>query len=520
MSHTATPGRNGRHTGTPTQAATPRAGEAEKESVADQLIGLGMELELFHDPDRIPYAMGTLEGKAIRALPMKPHGVGQWLRRRFFEQSGKGVPDGPLATALGTLGSLALYQGECHPVFVRLGYVGEAIYLDLGNKAGDIVEITKDGWSICPAAPVRFAQPRGMEALPRPRKRGKIDPLWGLLNVPEQDRVLVAAWLLMALNPHGPYPGLFISGEQGSAKTTTARNLRGLIDPNKCLMRNMGGEEETLVLAARNALILGLDNLSTISQEKSDALCRIMTGGGLGKRQLFTDEGEIIWDVKRPVLVTGIPDLANPGDLADRVISLHLQPLAKGKRMREKLVKKRYEAAHPSILGALLDAVSLALAKSDEEELEDLGRMADFEAWANAGLPALGFQPEEFFRVYRGNRKESASNVLEGSAVGIAIRAFLKPRPRWEGTSEELLEELQKAAPEAAKKRKWPETPRGLRSELTRLAPAFERSDGWKFIFGERRGHDRERIVKIERSRPKEPSAPSADSEWSGEIPW
>src|SRR5262249_58047258 len=111
---------------------------------------------------------------------------------------------------------------------------------------------------------------------------------------------LVAAWLLMTLNPWGPYPGLFLHGEQGSAKTTTAALLRGLVDPNACPLRQPPRDEDALVIAARHGLVVGLDNLSHVEPWLSDALCRLSTGGGIGKRRLFTDDDAVILGCRRP----------------------------------------------------------------------------------------------------------------------------------------------------------------------------------------------------------------------------
>jgi len=52
-----------------------------------------------------------------------------------------------------------------------------------------------------------------------------------------RDWHLLVAWLLAALRPCGPYPVLNLHGEQGSTKSTLARLLRALVDPNKAPLR-------------------------------------------------------------------------------------------------------------------------------------------------------------------------------------------------------------------------------------------------------------------------------------------
>jgi hypothetical protein len=75
---------------------------------------------------------------------------------------------------------------------------------------------------------------------------------------------------------------LALDGEQGSAKTTTARMLRRLVDPNHADARAAPHDERDLLVAARNGRVVALDNLSGLDAATADALCRVATGGGFG----------------------------------------------------------------------------------------------------------------------------------------------------------------------------------------------------------------------------------------------
>src|SRR5262249_51166927 len=94
---------------------------------------------------------------------------------------------------------------------------------------------------------------------------------------------LIVAWLLATFRPHGPYPILVLNGEQGSAKSTLARVLRKLIDPNKVLLRRPSRDERDLMITATNSWIVALDNLSSLSDWMSDGLCMLATGGGFAR---------------------------------------------------------------------------------------------------------------------------------------------------------------------------------------------------------------------------------------------
>src|SRR5450432_2730281 len=60
----------------------------------------------------------------------------------------------------------------------------------------------------------------------------------------------VASWLLATFNPRGPYPILLLQGEAGSAKSTTSRVLRELIDPNTSPLRSEPRGNRELMIAA------------------------------------------------------------------------------------------------------------------------------------------------------------------------------------------------------------------------------------------------------------------------------
>ena len=88
-------------------------------------------------------------------------------------------------------------------------------------------------WRVIAKPPVRFRRTPGLLPLPPPQRGGSLDALRRLLNLPNQDDfVLVVAWLLAALRPHGPYPLLAITGEPGAANDRgPCQMLKALIDP-------------------------------------------------------------------------------------------------------------------------------------------------------------------------------------------------------------------------------------------------------------------------------------------------
>src|SRR5262245_42356054 len=71
----------------------------------------------------------------------------------------------------------------------------------------------------------------------------------------------------------------------GSAKTTTARVLKRLVDPSAAEVRCGPREARDLMIQGRHGWVLAFDNRSGLPGWLSDALCRLAPGGGFGNRR-------------------------------------------------------------------------------------------------------------------------------------------------------------------------------------------------------------------------------------------
>lgn len=289
----------------------------------------------------------------------------------------------------------------------------------------------------------------------------------------DENFVLLTAWLVAALKPTGPYPILAITGEQGSAKSTTSRMVRSIVDPSTAPLRTLPREERDLAIAARNSWCLAFDNLSGLPTWISDALCRLATGGGFATRALYTDDDEVIFEAQRPVLMNGIDDLGTRPDLLDRAIVLTLPTISESERRDEKGLLAEFERARPRILGALLDGVVAAVSNVDSVVLERLPRMADFAKWATASGSAFGWDGA-FLEAYSANRGQAVEVGLEADPVAGAVRLLMGAGEAWEGPANELLLLLGNRVHETVRRSKeWPASPRALAGRLKRLATSL-----------------------------------------------
>jgi hypothetical protein len=469
------------------------AGEADDEkarlSQADKLVALAASLELFHTPggcDSEGYATFAVGGHK-ETWPVGSRGLRRYLGKLFFDNFGKVPGSQALQDAQNVIAGKAVHEGPECPVAVRLAEHGGALWLDLADEGWRVVRVGPEGWQVVTDCPVKFVRRRGMLPLPEPARGGSLAALRPLVNLKRDEQwVLAVAWLVAALRHGRPFPVLAVNGEQGSAKSTLCRMLRALIDPNAAPLRRPPRDDRDLMIAAGNGWVVGYDNLSGLSEWLADALCSLSTGGGLGTRELYSDDQEKLFDAMRPILLNGIEDVATRPDLMDRAVTLTLEAIPDRERQDEETLWPRFEAARPRILGALLDAVSAALRNLPRTRLASKPRMADFARWVAAAEPALPWAPGTFLRAYEENRQRGNALALEASLLTPLLSAFMTDnRPPWAGTLKDLYQQLDSRADEKTRKaREWPQSPRDLSGKLRRLAPSLRRA-GIQITFGE-----------------------------------
>lgn len=435
--------------------------------------------DLFHDPDGIPYAGLQVDDDQQHhreVWPVRSNAFRSWLAGAYWRVA-QSAPGGQAMTdALLVLESAARFDGPERPVALRIAKHGGAIYLDLCDARWRVVEIDTAGWRVLDQSPVAFRRTRGMLPLPVPEKGGKVDDLRAYLNLGDgddgDDRFrLLAGWALGAFRPAGPYIVLNLGGEQGSAKSTTARLIRRLIDPNKAGDRSAPRDERDLAIATANGWIVSLDNLSKLADWQSDALARLATGAGFATRQLFSDSDEFLVYVSRPIILNGIGSLATRSDLLDRSVVVDLPRISDGARRSEAEFWAGFERDHPRLLGALLDAVSAAWAGEDQVKLDRPPRMADATRWIMAAEGALRWPRGSFLAAYTRNRSSAHELALDAASIVPALR-LVAGSGTWTGTAAQLLSALgSKVTEDVTRGRDWPSTSNTLGNQLRRLAP-------------------------------------------------
>jgi hypothetical protein len=407
--------------------------------------------------------------------PLKSKRFQRLIERRFYDTYGRVANPNSVSNAVSTLEGKALFASEERTPALRVAGDDTKIWIDLCNDRWNAVEVSANEIRFAPSVSANFVRPAAMQSLPTP-DGADLDLLRKYINVRDKDYYLLISWMLMALRPTGPYPVLVLSGEQGSAKSTTARMLRALVDPNRSPIRAAPKGLQDLAIAANNGRVVAFDNLSSVPTWLSDGLCRLSTGGGFATRALYENDEEIIFEAQRPIILTGIEDVASRADLADRAISVTLPTIPNASRRTEKEIWFDFEQDAPTIFGGLLELLSAAIRNLPTVGVPNLPRMADFALFATAAEDAMGLMPGDWMKYYSQNLAATNQALIDDNPLIGLIRECLtrNPEPMQCGQWLELLRMQAKHDPTLQKV--IPSTARGLRGELKRLAPVMRRA--------------------------------------------
>ena len=458
-------------------------------------------VEFFYGPDEKSYASLNFENHT-ETYQLSATGFKRFLTKIYWQKAKKALGTQSLIDITSVLDAQAQFDGEKKSVFHRIARHKTNIYLDLCNDKWEVVEITAEGWQVISTkdCPVKFIRPKGTGALPTPEK-GSVDMLRAYIHVADEEWLLIASFLMACFKPEGPYPILNLIAEQGSGKSTTAKILKWLVDPSSTigrLLRTMPRDEQAIFIGSKNNHVLAFDNLSGVRSWLSDALCVLSTGGSFVSRALYTDDEENTLEAMKPVILTGIGDLAVRGDLLSRSLIVSLPRLSSKAIATEETLWEALEADRPRILGGLLDAVSLGIKNKPMLEHRATTRLADFEVWAIACEPALGVSSTSFEEAYKHSRQASVEVVLSNSPLPPQISALLRRYGDfWQGTPSELLADLEEYASERTLKQYgWPKNPNQLGKDMDRLAPAL-REIGIDFERFRQAGGERTRLLRL-----------------------
>ncbi|NIZ62991.1 hypothetical protein DL239_18660 [Sedimentitalea sp. CY04] len=340
-----------------------------------------------------------------------------------------------------------------------------AIYVNrMAN--GRVVKIQAFGWEELPVSKVSIHMTDRKGGLPLPEADTSAAPadLFPLLGrhlpiVSMKDpnsasdpgvrqRAALLSFLGSALYRPGTVPHMMIAGQQGSGKTTMARRLVALTDPDAAAVTStLPSEPEKLFPVVSNRLNMVVDNASRITKSTSDVLCALASGTSYAARKLYTDGDRSITQAHASVVFTSVlSGIVNYPDLAQRTLRIEPPNIARTQRRSESALDEAWKTDYPKILGALYSAMAGGLTNWDAVETDcergvmDPPRLSDAAITAEAMAQGLGWPAGLCMTALSDGEQSEAGRILENNPVALRLKAVLEAQPGgiWCGSFAEL----------------------------------------------------------------------------------
>lgn len=458
--------------------------EERKMTQAVELINLleNMGMRLFHDEFGFSYIAITMDGHT-EVWRIESEHMTKLLQKLYYQNTKRTIKREALFEVKGILCARASFDSDKDiSVFNRVAQCDNAFWYDLSNYKWQAAQITEYGWKIVNNPPVFFQRYKHHKAQVMPMQNGDVRKIFNHINLKE-NHTLFLCWLISLFVPDIPHAVAIFYGEKGSAKSTTCEMLKKLIDPSALSTVSLPKDFRSMTITLQQHWFIAFDNISHISDEMSDTLCRAVTGAGIQQRKLCTDDEACIFNFQRCIALNGINNVASKADLLDRSVLFELQRISQENRKEQKEVRISFENDLPSILGGIFDILSKAIGIFPKVKLDSLPRMADFAHWGYAIGEALGGYGEKFLIEYKNNRKLQNAEAVNADIVGTLIVGFMKNQDKWSGLISELFMRLKQLAKDSGireNSKEFPAKPNALSRRLNNLKSNLQ-EEGMRF---------------------------------------
>lgn len=427
------------------QSSHTRSNNNEEGNKVDELIKLVLKSEnieeLFINQYGKPFAAVRIgKNGYLEILSMSSTKFKRYLTRLYRENTHKSISDGSLNTVITTLASEAEFSGGIIPLYLRVSWGSDThnskkdcIYYDLYDTQGNIIEISKEGCRLInggdrdvPILFIRYNQQP--QVIPDWNYPDDIfEKLLNLTNVKKpHQRHLVKVYIISILIPDIDHVILTTYGASGAAKSFLLELIKKLIDPTKPTLLTLHRNIDQFIQQVNHNYVNYYDNVKFIPYWLSDEICKAVTGGGHTKRQLYTDDEDIIYEHKRPLGLNGINIALTESDALSRSLFIELEEIDEDRRRKEEDLWNEFERIRPQVFGYILDIIAKALKIKSNLRLERLPRMADFAVWGEAISQAMSYPPNSFSEVYAENRNEQNIIAINENRVGSLLLKYIQ----------------------------------------------------------------------------------------------
>ena len=424
---------------------------------------------------------------------------------------------------INALAADAEFEGEVIPLNLRVAWgkrenraKESCIYYDMTDRDWRVIELSNNGWRILDQSdsnsPILFRRHNqtGQVEPAKDYEPDIFDKFLDLTNVKKEYRQLIKVYIISLLIPDIAHVILNIHGPQGSAKSFLLRLIKMLIDPAKPPLLTMPKSTQEFIQQVYHNYLAYYDNVKYISQERSDEICKAVTGIGSTKRKLYTDSEDVIYEYEHCLSINGINVALTESDALDRALMIELTEINDENRRKEEEILAEFERIKPKILGYIFDVLVKAFQIKQSLHLPMLKRMADFTECGEAISRAMEYDPMSFVKALHENRSKQNMMAVEESLVGSLLVIFWNnykevqskenqnEKPKFEGSPTDLYSKIVNFAQENdinINNRQFPKTPAALIKKINIIKPNLK--EAFKVVVEVNRDSNNNSVITI-----------------------
>lgn len=255
--------------------------------------------------------------------------------------------------------------------------------------------------------------------------------LYGLVKkafrVKKNYRLVFIASLLTFFVPNLVSPVLVLSGEKGTAKTTTSKHIVELVSPLVVEpVVSLPSRVDGFISQLTNNYVCAFDNVVfPLKPNISDLLCQVVTHASFPKRELYTTNRLTVLCLRSKLIMNGIDEIAARPDFAERTCVVYLNRISEKNRRLDSEVEKDFQALKPKILGAIFNTLSAVLADRTDFSNIPKPRMAEFATFGMKVMQVLGKDPQAFLQQYTTGIADQLADAEARSPIVVVVDKLL-----------------------------------------------------------------------------------------------
>ena len=350
-----------------------------------------------------------------------------WLKSEYYKSANKVFGEESYKQALSLIKAKSLFDEkiETKNIYKRIAFVNGEIHYDLGTNNWNIVKTTSESVDICEHGKdgTMFYRNISQCEQVKPHLDYVGNPLEELTTLTRIKGELFKVHLIANFIEDIPVPAMAFLGEQGSIKSTVSAIIKYVVDPTGTKLEDQLSHfpksMDDLNIHLANNYLTAFDNVSYISEESSDTLCKAITGASYPKRTLYSNTDESILKYQRKIILNGITVNVDQADLAERTIQYFTEKVPENERLTSRKVMAQFKQLLPRLLGQIFVTLQKAIPLYDkvQHELTKLPRMADFMIWGESISRALGNKENQFVTLYNKSLDKGSELLNENSPI-------------------------------------------------------------------------------------------------------